>query len=349
VGTTGPFVLTALVTGVIGLVLGVATVIAADELRAGRVATLSTVISRSLKVAVAAIVSGIAQYLVLFGSLFIAAVLALIGGGAAGLVVLVVVIVAGYIALRWSLSGAAIALEASGPIEALGRSRFLTKGNLWRIFGIFLVLALTAGPLLIGGGLLAYVIGGWSGNVVSALAAIVATPLFGIATATVFGDLTGRTEAPSVPAPNRGLRTGYAVALVALGVLALVVAVPGYGAAIDRHALDTVPVADRGVIYAGTLQTTDPCHPVGVKATFTSTDSIYLGGYFKRLVPAGEKATVAVYANGTLANSGQVGDPTRPTSCYRELDPIVGGSPGTYRLVVTYAGETIAEGTFTIQ
>jgi hypothetical protein len=48
-------------------------------------------------------------------------------------------------------------------------------------------------------------------------------------------------------------------------------------------------------------------------------------------------------------NSAPLSDPSRPVACYAERDPLVGAAPGTYRIVVTYNGETIAEGTFTIR
>jgi hypothetical protein len=48
-------------------------------------------------------------------------------------------------------------------------------------------------------------------------------------------------------------------------------------------------------------------------------------------------------------NSASLGDPSKTVACYYERDPLVGASPGTYRIVVSLGGETIAEGTFAIQ
>ena len=96
------------------------------------------------------------------------------------------------------------------------------------------------------------------------------------------------------------------------------------------------------------MSTTD-CRPTGTKTTFSTSEPIYIGGYFSKPVPAGQQATVAVYVNGAVAASAPVGDSAKPAICYYEADPVVGAQPGTYRIEITLAGETIASGQFVVQ
>jgi hypothetical protein len=345
----------ALVVIIVGLVSGMASVIAADELRAGRKVRLDAVIRRAVGRVIPVILSALAQYLVFVGLGIVAVIIGviLVLTKVVPLVVVGLLAMAGvlvYVLLRWSLSFTAIALEGTGPVEALGRSRELTKGSLWRIFAVYLALGVITLPLPFAVGLLSV---GSAPSVVSllllALAGLVSGPLFAIASMTIFTDRAGGLE--SAPVTASGLRAGtlLAAGLIVVSIATVAVAIPNLGPALDRASFANVPAADRGVIRTGTSRDADLCHPLGTQTTFSTFDSIYIGGYFTRTVPAGGVATVDVYANGTLANSGHVGDPTRATNCYAEQRPIVGGAPGVYRLVVTYAGETIAEGTFTIQ
>ena len=353
-----------LITVVVGIVLGLAMIIATDELRAGRTVAFGSVLRRAGGAAVAAVLSAIAQYLALFGLILVAAILLSVvfvlssrpGDlgfqpgppfviGIAAVFVLVV-----YVGLRWSLGNAAIALEGSGPIRALGRSRFLTKGNLWRIFGLFLALALVTVPLSVGLGMLAIASDGSPVvALLTAVAELVTVPIFSIAIAIVFGDLTGRPELTAVATPAPAARGAFVAALIVVGVVASAVAIPQMGSAFERLALNGVPAADRGKLLAGTSRNPfDPCRPIGVKSTFASSDSIYIGGYFTKAITPGQAGKIDLYVNGALLTSAPVGA-SGTVSCYYETDPLVGGPPGTYRLVVTLGGETVAEGTFAIQ
>lgn len=42
--------------------------------------------------------------------------------------------------VMWSVGAPALIVEKLGPVAALGRSRALTKGNRWRIFGLFILI-----------------------------------------------------------------------------------------------------------------------------------------------------------------------------------------------------------------
>src|SRR5258706_493697 len=65
----------------------------------------------------------------------------LIGGNAGGQVIAALISIAAIVlvvavAVRWSVLLAAIVLDGFGPLKALSRSRAVTKGNAWRVFGV---------------------------------------------------------------------------------------------------------------------------------------------------------------------------------------------------------------------
>jgi hypothetical protein len=53
--------------------------------------------------------------------------------------------------------------------------------------------------------------------------------------------------------------------------------------------------------------------------------------------------------NGVIAGSAPLGDASKAVTCYYEVDPLVGAQPGTYRINVSLAGETIADGQVVVQ
>lgn len=82
----------------------------------------------------------------------VGAILLMVLGIALGLVLLIVPGV--ILAVMWGVALPAVAAETSNPVKALGRSRFLTKGNRWRIFGLLVlvwVLVLIVDGILLGG------------------------------------------------------------------------------------------------------------------------------------------------------------------------------------------------------
>src|SRR5207253_4495438 len=116
------------------------------------------------------------------------------GSGALAFVVLAGLGLLGlYVAVRWSLANAAIALEDVGPIQALGRSRALTAGNVRRIFALYVLLGLLTLPL----NATVYALGiadADSGLLIlfMVVSGLVTSPLLVIASAVVIGDLTAR-------------------------------------------------------------------------------------------------------------------------------------------------------------
>jgi uncharacterized membrane protein len=347
----------------VGIIFTLAMIVATDDLRAGRPFTRGSVIGRGADRTVAAFLSTLAEGLAYFGIFFLPAVIAFVAigsiargagagaGGVVGVLLLIGAVVAiAAVAIRWSLADAAIVLDGFGPLQGLNRSRAVTKGNAWRLFGLNLVLGLLFLPLTVGLGALSLSELSPVVFVLLAFSSLITTPLTAIATSTAYGDLTARPAVEPIPATTgngRGILIG---AILAVGVVALVLGVPNIGPGLSRLSPGFVPAEDRGRILVGTTRNPlDPCMPSGVASTFTTSDTLYIGGYFTKPIPAGQSGTVDVYANGTKANSAPLSDPTRPVACYAERDALVGAAPGTYRIVITYGGETIGEGSFAVR
>ena len=358
--SAGISLLGSLVGIAINVIFSLAMIVATDDVRAGREPSFDSATGRAMGRFGAAILSALAEGLAFVGlfvvPLVIASVILVGSRGGAGAVVgglILVATVVGLIAIavRWLLAQPAIVLDGFGPIKGLNRSRAVTKGNTWRLFGVFVVLGLVFLPLSIG--LTALSLGEGPSPIEIALLAVttlISGPLSAIATATAYGDLTGRPAVEPPAASTRQVRNILIAIILAVGVVALVVGIPQIGPGLSRLGLSQVPAELRGQILAGTSRNPlDPCRPVGVRSTFATTDPIYVGGYFTKVVPAGETATVSSYVNGALSNTSSLSSPTQAVECYYEPDSVTGIPPGTYRLVVTYAGETIGEGTFTIQ
>lgn len=348
-----------LLTLAIGVVFSVAMVMATDELRAGRAVSLGSLIGRAAGRSIAAFLSTLVTFLGYIGILLVPTLLGVVAialGGVAGALIGVIVVIAGFVllaivAFRWMLAQPAIALDGQGPIQGLNRSWAVTRGNLWRLFGLFVLLGLLVLPLSIG-------LAGVSVSrddqplaiVLTALASFVVGPLFAIALSTAYADLTGRPVAELRPGRSPMGRGVLVAAILAVGAVSLVIGVPKIGPGLQQLAISQVPTEDQGKILAGTTRNPlDPCKPLGVKAEFSTGDSIYIGGYFTKAIASGGSATITIYVDGALRNNVPLTAPSRAVACYYEADPIVGAAPGTYRLVVTYGGETIGEGQFTVR
>ena len=350
-----------LLVGLLGTVVGVIStlsmMIATDDLRGGREATFDAVIPLALSRTIPALLSGLAEGAAVVGLILVPVIAALVmvasgGGGAVIGVVLLIATIVGVaiVSIRWLLSQPAIALDGFGPVQALNRSWVVTRRNAWRLFGLVFLLGLIFLPLTVG--ITTLSLDSVSPLLILAIvvSSLIASPLYAIALATAYGDLTGRPAVEPV-AGSTDIGRGILVAAVLMfGAVALVVGVPRIGPGLSNLALAGVPVEDRGKILVGTeFNVLDPCKPSGVKATFTTSDTLYIGGYFTKAIPPGGSASVDFYIGGTPAGSTPVGSATQMVGCYYELEPQTGVAPGSYRLVVTYDGETIAEGAFTVR
>jgi hypothetical protein len=348
---------------VVGVVVALSMIVATDDLRAGRNPSFGDVIGRALGRTSAGLLSTVVEFLAYLGVLIVPAVVALGlvassqvgGGGGTGAIIgtvlaIGIVAVIALIAIRWALSQAAIALDGFGPIQGLNRSRAVTKGNAWRLFGLFLAFGLLFLPLSIGLGILS--VGSISplAFVIIGVSSLISGPLSAISIATAYGDLTGRPAVDPIPRSTGSARGILVVAILVVGVIALAIAVPTIGRRFSEFGLGQIPIEDRGKILTGTSRDPlQPCRPTNLQTTFASTDTLYVGGFFTRTIPAGESGTVEFYIDGQLSNTAPLSSATQAVGCYYEPDSATGIPPATYRLVVKYAGETIAEGTFTVR
>lgn len=112
--------------------------------------------------------------------------------------VLGLLIVLVYVAAGWTLVPAAVALEGSGPLRALGRSWRLAAGARWRILGLLLfvgVIQATVG--VIAGALLGLPFGPGPRELVDLALGVLWAPLQSAVLAILFADLVGRAATPA--------------------------------------------------------------------------------------------------------------------------------------------------------
>ena len=236
-GTSG---LLSLVSLIVGILFSLATIIAADDVQVGRPIDLASEIRRAAGRTVPGVLSGFA-FLCAFVLLFtvvivIAIVLALIGSTAivtAGLILAFLGIA--YLTLRWILSLPAIALDDVGPIEAIRLSWRITRGNVLRLVGLFVLLGLLLLPLTVG---LTFISLAGESDTVAALVSLAATlvtgPIGAIALAVSYSDLSGRATVPTALKPNPTGRWILAVLIVGIGISGIVIGGPRIGPAIER-------------------------------------------------------------------------------------------------------------------
>jgi Membrane domain of glycerophosphoryl diester phosphodiesterase len=98
---------------------------AATSLAAGNVETIGSVLLGTAR-----------RYFAIFGVIILSA---LVGLGGIAIVTIPVVI---WVLIRWAVALPAMFGEKIGPVNALGRSWNLTKGNWWRIFGLWIIVAI---------------------------------------------------------------------------------------------------------------------------------------------------------------------------------------------------------------
>jgi hypothetical protein len=283
--------------------------------------------------------------------LLVVLVAVIAAAGAAALSVVAVFVglaVIVYIGIRWALADAAIVLDRQGPVAALTRSRRVTRGNALRMVGLYLLIGLVTLPIGLAVGLLSVAAPDVRiGAVLGALATLVTAPISAIASTQAYGDLTGRPFDAAANPPRPTGRWILVGVLVVLGLIGAVIAIPNLGAAADR--LSGEFSGQRGVVLFGTTANpSNPCRPLDTKTDFATSDTIYIGGYFTSSVPAGQTATESLYKDGALLGSGDLTSTDQASSCFSETTPVTNAPPGSYRLEVTYQGNTLASGEFTV-
>ena len=158
---------------------------------------------------------------------------------------------------------------------------------------------------------------------------------------------------PTEPRPaaprSRISRRAYVLGVFIIG---LVLLVPGFAVAIPaigNVGFAGVPFADRGKIFAGTDR--DPVDPCALKSrgtTFTTTDSIYVGGYFTRAILPGREGTVHVIVDDVEQVALPIAATTQAVGCYYELESLI-LPVGEYRIVIDDDIGLLAEGTFRVE
>jgi hypothetical protein len=169
------------------------------------------------------------------------------------------------------------------------------------------------------------------------------------------GATASGSDIPTTPpkAPSRPARRVYAAGALVIGLVlllpAVAVAVPAIRT-ISIGGFAGVPAVDRGKIYAGTQRNiANPCAPSARSTEFSTTDTIYIGGYFTRAILPGQSATIHVLVDDVELFSGPIEATTQMVGCYYELDPLVGLGAAEYHLIVDDAIGTLAEGTFVVR
>jgi hypothetical protein len=356
--------LVSIVLAIVGIAFTLATIVIADGVRSGTPIGLGEALSLGL----GRIPTVIASALVFVGAMIGFIVLAAITGvilvaigsvlkvPALTAIVILIGVIGAFVAwgiafVRWSLVQPAIMLAGAGPIESLRVSWRVTHRNALRLVATEIVAGLLIFPLSLGVGFLVLAIDNPLVTfAVSGLVGLVIGPVLPIALTVIFGELSGRPRVVPDPPPSPNRHRVVIGGSVLVGIAALAIGLPNAGAVLERAAFASIPVEDRGTIRAGTGRNpVDACRPTGVAATFSTSDSIYIGGYFTAAIAAGQSGSIDVAVNGTIVDTVPLTAGGQAVGCYYEPQPLVGARPGTYRLTVRYESKVIADGTFTVR
>ena len=235
---------------VVSVPFAVAMIIATDDLRANRELSFRSVIERALGRTVPALISELVTSVALAGVVFLPAILGAqsLGAGGGVFVLLILFVVLVYVGIRLLLSQPAIALDQLGPIQGLTRSWALTKGSMWKLFGLSIAIGLLTLPLTIGAGILSSNTSETLATGVAAITTLLGAPLISIAFAITYGDLAGRAATVPLPGPGRRNRRLLVAAMLGLGVVVCLVAIPRTQSALGGAPVDEVPPAVAGAV-----------------------------------------------------------------------------------------------------
>ena len=135
-------------------------------------------------------------------------------------------------------------------------------------------------------------------------------------------------------------------------VIGLVLLVPGFAVAIPAVGnveFAGVPFADRGKIFAGTERDqADLCAPKARATTFSTSDFIYVGGYFTRAILPGQDGTVHVIVDDVEQAAVPITATTQAVGCCYEFNSLALPA-AEYRIVIDDDIGPLAEGTFTVE
>ena len=349
----------AIVLTVTALVTGAAMTFATDDLGRGVPPGIADVLDRAAGRAVPVILATLAFGAVIVGLTVVISIAAIIVGVVAvasdsavlGVVTIVIVVPAAIVAVvvlsvRWGLSIQAIVLGGLGPLEGLRRSRSLTRGHVMRLVGLYFALGLFTILPSVGASLLTtFAVNRAFAAVGLAVSTLLTSPLFAIALAIAYQDLAGRPEGAGAVLPRGNGRGAALTTVLGAGIIVLVA---GIWAATSAGGQIYLP--ERGQVVAGASRNAlDPCHPDGIRATFESSEEIWIAAIFTSGVPAGGSIVIEYSLDGTILGSAPLTAGAQGLQCYYETDPIVGASPGTYRITVRYGSAVVADGNFTVR
>ena len=184
---TGPSLtetILALVSLLIGIVAGAASIFCLGRVLAGRSVDVMDCYGRALSVLLPLLATTIIIGLALAGSAIL-------------MLVLIGIPLFFYVLIIWFFAVQAVAIENKSTFDALRRSHELVKGNWWRVFGIGVVFVLLGIALLIPA-IIASVIVGFINdvlsNVVLGVAVALVTPVMYIGSTLLYIDLRVRKE-----------------------------------------------------------------------------------------------------------------------------------------------------------
>ncbi|AZO08399.1 MULTISPECIES: hypothetical protein [unclassified Mesorhizobium] len=122
-------------------------------------------------------------------------ILVALGAGLASLALLVPGII---LWLGWCVSVPVLVQERLGVFGSMSRSRALTKGNRWSLFGLFVIITILAIVIQAVLGTVVYLFGGIIGTVLSAVVSAVMSTIMSTATAVTYVELRQVKEGTSI-------------------------------------------------------------------------------------------------------------------------------------------------------
>ena len=174
----------ALVSLLIGIVAGAASIFCLGRVLAGRSVDVMDCYGRALSVLLPLLATTIIIGLALAGSAIL-------------MLVLIGIPLFFYVLIIWFFAVQAVAIENKSTFDALRRSHELVKGNWWRVFGIGVVFVLLGIALLIPAIIASVIVGFINAvlsNIVLGVAIALVTPVMYIGSTLLYIDLRVRKE-----------------------------------------------------------------------------------------------------------------------------------------------------------
>ncbi len=124
-------------------------------------------------------------------------VMSIVLGVAVGIGLLILVVPGLVLVTIWAVAAPAIVVEGAGPIEALGRSRRLVRGDGWPVFLTIVVVFLISAVITSIFGAAGNAVSGAGYGVAVSIAAFLTAPIHSLAAGVMFFDLGGSRPEPA--------------------------------------------------------------------------------------------------------------------------------------------------------